>query len=1086
MEKTPPLLGILRKRVLPYLLFGMVFSIGIMAPFQFFSFLRFHQEKQRELTTSISTSILQYLNNADTAMRYLTDTGFDHIGDRLSPFIDHFRYFDRLIAADMDGTVLRAAPESSTFPDISNMVSEIQPSPLYLSYFSSSFISPDTGKLTINTVLPISGQGYLIGELNLDFLQEQIFKTVDQALGSCIFLTDRFGNMLIHPESKLVKEQANWGSVSLLREIREDKNDKEGVYDIHGKRYLAAGTYIPGIEWILVDALETQKLIADMVKPVLLMLLLFCALFLGLMFIIAQALTRNIVNPLTYMFHILERSVIEEAPQPIDQIMHSFHELEIVRRAFNGLSMKIRQNTEKLEQFERAVQEAGYAIYITDGDGSIRYVNPAFERITGYEEQEVIGKDPRILSSGMMPEVYFTSLWNTILQGELWDEQVINRRRDGTIYYANQTIAPITDEAGKVSSFVAIQGDVTLQREAERRLKESETLYRNLFENAADSILLLSPKTLEITESNQAAWQHLGYTGEEMRQLSFFDIQHPDTWPAIQKKISLLEKEHRVHFDSRLKTKDGDIREASINMTRLDFGLRPLFLAMIHDVTERKQAEEAIRQSERKYRLLAENSTDMISRHTPDGTYLYTSPVCERLLGYTPQELIGRNAYDLFHPEDLKAIMKSHGKIRNIGKDDIASVTYRIRKKDGTWIWFETLSKTVYIEHASAGGNDRPKTVQEIMAISRDVSERVKMSTALATAKEEAEEANRAKSSFLANLSHEIRTPLNAVLGYNELINRSIRKKKLKEYSDQIEKSGRILLLLIGDILDFSRIEAGRLELSYEPFDLRQLSEDIESMFNLEAERRSLEFTLIIEEDVPRLIILDEARLRQVLINLIGNAMKFTEAGSVSLFVRSDLDTPQEGVCTLSVTVQDTGIGIPPSEQEKIFEAFRQTEGQSTRKYGGTGLGLSISKSLTEAMGGTISLRSEEGQGSAFSIRFQEVTYLKGSETQRESAKETTKETKDFQKEQIRDVGPAEKKSKRDTTAALSDAWEKRLHEVRSSMILDDIEDFASALKKEGELLRNEELTRYASDLLGAVEELDFDRLNQLLQADPF
>ena len=284
-----------------------------------------------------------------------------------------------------------------------------------------------------------------------------------------------------------------------------------------------------------------------------------------------------------------------------------------------------------------------------------------------------------------------------------------------------------------------------------------------------------------------------------------------------------------------------------------------------------------------------------------------------------------------------------------------------------------------------------------------------------------------------------------------------------------------MLLMLIGDILDFSRIEAGRLELSYEPFDLRQLSGDIESMFSLEAERRGLEFILIIEEDVPRQIILDEARLRQVLINLLGNALKFTESGSVTLFVRTDLDTPEKGLCALSLAVQDTGIGIPTSEQEKIFEAFRQTEGQSTRKYGGTGLGLSISKSLTEAMGGTLSLQSEEGKGSAFSIQFPEVKYLKGPETQREPLKRRRKSARLVQE-----------KKKQPAAAGLSDVLKKRWEKISSSMILDDIEDFASDLKKEGELLQDEELDRYASDLLQAVEELDVERLNQLFETCPF
>jgi PAS domain S-box-containing protein len=1101
MKKTAPLLVIIRRSILPYLLAGVAFAIIVMTPFQLYSFFRFYQGRQRELTTTISSSIDQYLTNADTALRYLSDDTLDQIGEHLGTFRRNFHYFDRLLFADRSGRVIHSAPEAGKVLDISNIVSHIESSPPFTSHFSSPFISPGTGKLTINTIFTIPREGYLLGELNLDFLQEQILETVEQTLGkSLIFVTDRYGNMLIHPDKRLVEEQVNWGAVSLLKEIRESLANREGFYSIQGSSYLASGTYIPGVEWILVDGIGTDQLLLDMIKPILLMILVLFSLFSGLMLIIAHSLTRNIVNPLTYMFHILERSVIEEEPQPIDEIMHSFNELETVRGAFNVLINKITQNTRKLGEFERAVGEAGYAIYITDRDGTITYVNPAFERITGFSEQEAMGKDPKMLSSGMMPEIYFTSLWDSIQKGELWEEEIINRRKDGSIYYANQTIAPITDEEGRVSSYVAIQNDVTHQREADRRLRESETLYRNLFENAADSILLISPDTFEITECNQAAWKHLGYTRDEMHQIAFFEIQHPDSWPEVQEKISLLQHEHQVNFDSRQRTKSGEAREVSINLTKLDFGKRPLLLAMIHDMTERKYAEEAIRQSEKKYRLLAENSTDMISQHTPDGTYLYASPACQRLLGYTQEEMIGKNSYELFHPEDIASIRDSHIKIRDLETDGIASVTYRIHKKDGSWIWFETLSKSIYLEEEAenaeeagdargAGGTQR--RVQEIIAISRDVSERVEMERALAQAKEEAEDANRAKSSFLANMSHEIRTPLNAVLGYNELINRSVQERKLKEYSRQVEKSGRILLTLIGDILDFSRIEAGGMQLSYEPFDPRQLSMDIKSMFDLEAEKRGLEFKLIMEDDLPGLVVLDEARVRQVLINLSGNAIKFTESGSVSLFLRSDTDTPEKGQCNLFFAIQDTGIGIPPYQQEKIFEAFRQTEGQSTRKYGGTGLGLAISKSLTEAMGGSLTLKSEIGKGSTFSISFTGLSYIREAETAARTTPEPELQSETIEEEkpqQLADTSYQEVQSDAEDSSGteLSADWKSRWEEIKSSMILDDIERFALELEKEGGVSKKKEIRNYASALLQAVEDLDFEALNRLFTAYPF
>jgi PAS domain S-box-containing protein len=615
------------------------------------------------------------------------------------------------------------------------------------------------------------------------------------------------------------EQQINWGSLPLLRAINEKNSIVEEFFSIEGRKYLATGLPIPEAGWILVVAVSAADIVLDMIGFVILINGLFILLFLMLLFTTSGIIRRTIVNPLTYMFHILERSVIEEQPRQIDSGSGGFSELDTIQKAFNTMSEKVRSNTEKLSRFERAVSEAGYAIYMTAADGTILYVNPAFVRITGYSQEEALGNNPDMLSSGQMPGTCFSSLWDTISGGSIWEEEIVNCRKDGTLYYANQTVAPITGEEGRVSSYVAIQTDVIQQR-------ESETLYRSLFENAADSILLIDSGTLQIIECNQAAHTILSYSRDDLKQLSYDELLDPEIRSSVRKLLSAPPENGLKAFESRHLTRDGKVREVTVNMTSLNLGGRPFFLAVVHDITRRKQAEEAIRQSEQKYRLLAENSTDMISQHDAEGRYVYASPACERLLGYSQQELIGVNAYSFFHPADLEKIGESHNIITGgekkygAGKRGIASVTYRIRKKDGNFIWFETLSRA--IENG-------------IIAISRDVSERVEMEKALEKAKDEAEAANRAKSIFLANMSHEIRTPMNSVLGFNELISRHLQDPKLKQYTEQVEKSGRVLLALIGDILDFSRIEAGKLQLSFEPFSPRRLSMDIVSMFGMEA-----------------------------------------------------------------------------------------------------------------------------------------------------------------------------------------------------------------------------------------------------------
>lgn len=239
----------------------------------------------------------------------------------------------------------------------------------------------------------------------------------------------------------------------------------------------------------------------------------------------------------------------------------------------------------------------------------------------------------------------------------------------------------------------------------------------------------------------------------------------------------------------------------------------------------------------------------------------------------------------------------------------------------------------------------------------------------------DAEAASRAKSEFLANMSHEIRTPLNAVMGYAELLEQQVHDPRQRSYLESIKTGSRSLLTLINDILDLSRVEAGKMRLEYQPMDLMRLLDDVRRMFAARAEERGLELRVRLEGEMPPTMVLDETRLRQVLFNLVGNAIKFTEAGSVEILARAEeaVDSQGQSSFTLNIAVRDTGIGIPISQQSRIFEAFEQQEGQSNRKYGGTGLGLAISRKLVEMMGGELSLESLPGQGSCFTVRIDQV-----------------------------------------------------------------------------------------------------------------
>lgn len=507
-------------------------------------------------------------------------------------------------------------------------------------------------------------------------------------------------------------------------------------------------------------------------------------------------------------------------------------------------------------------------------------------------------------------------------------------------------------------------------------LEESEKKYRLISENSQDFIALHKPDG-NYTYVSPSVKQLLGFEPEELINISSFSLIHPNDAEAILNgpRQEVLNGSTVNHSQFRLRKKDNNYIwvEAYTKPIADEEGNVYQVQTSARDISSRKFIENKLKESERKYKLISNNSEDLISLYTSEENPIrtYISPSCKKIMGYEPEEMIGRSPYDFILSEDAEKMKENIHPITLSGKTAIAQ--YRAMRKDGTIIWLESISNPSFNEENKIIG---------FQTSARDITQRKKYEQEIISAKEKAEEATKAKSQFLSMMSHEIRTPMNAIIGLTNLLLEEKPNPIQIESLNLLKFSGENLLTIINDILDFSKIEAGKIVLEYNDFNLHALMVQTTEMLRPRATQKGLEFNFVYEDSAIKFLKGDQVRINQIVTNLVSNAIKFTEKGSVELVV-----TPRSnhnGNNEIQFIIKDTGIGIPQDKIDTVFESFSQASSDITRKFGGTGLGLSISRQLLKLMGSDMSVKSQIDKGSEFSFTLS----LKSGEIKNEDKKQ--------------------------------------------------------------------------------------------------
>lgn len=653
---------------------------------------------------------------------------------------------------------------------------------------------------------------------------------------------------------------------------------------------------------------------------------------------------------------------------------------------------KEKKNQQELEKLSIIVQETVNAVIITNSQGNIDWVNKAYEKLSGYNLSEMKGMKPGLFVQGAETDKETVAyMRHQIMNSMPFACEVYNYNKSGKGYWIRIKGQPIFDKKGNVTNFFAIEEDITLEKEAESKLEKLRDFYEKILDNIPSDIAVFDK------EHHYLYVNPMGIRDTKLRKW-IIGKKDEDYIKERNKPTSLLEGRRKL-FDSivkfkELKTWEEELKQPDGTSKYILRNMYPvinsnneieLIIGYGVDITNIKNIQQQIEESEKRYREIIDNSLAIITTHDLQGKFLNANPMIGKIFGYTDTEFIGHSLTDFMLDEDKLLFKEAYLNKIKISKE--ATGIFRVLHKNGHIVY------TLYNNYLK----EEPGKDPYVIGFAVDITKRILAEKELKKEKKVSEELAKTKHNFLANMSHEIRTPMNAIMGMSRQLLKSNLNDEQRSYLGNITNASENLLVIINDVLDLAKLEAGKLSFEKIGFTPKQVLENVIKVMMHKAEEKGLLLTnSFCDIRLSPILIGDPFRINQIMLNLVSNAIKFTTVGSVDIScnVIKDNDTFQE----LELKIIDTGTGMDQSFLKDLFKKFSQEYESTSRKFGGTGLGMGITKNLIDSMGGEILVESEKGKGTTIFVRF---TLEKGTELDVPKKDTLVVTTKNFKNKKI-------------------------------------------------------------------------------------